>query len=81
MGLISIGFKVSFLGTEKKFSKASCLIYCPDPKLEHFCFSFGSEDKSTKRKMSTLFFILMMDVLTAKRLVTTIPFFLSLIFM
>lgn len=81
MGLISVGIKVSFLGTKKKFSKASSLIYCPHPKLEHFCLSFGSKNKSTKYEMSTLFFILMMNVLTAKRRVTMILSFLSLIFM
>lgn len=79
MGLFSVGIKVTFLGT-KKFSKAGCLIYCPDSKLEHFCLSFGSKNKSTKHKMSTSFFILLMDVLTAERLLAMISFFLSLIF-
>lgn len=75
MGLISIGIKVTSLGTEKKFSKAGCLIYCPNPKLEHLCLRFGSKNKSTKCKTSTLFFILLLDVLTAKRLVAMISFF------
>ena len=81
MGLISVGIKVTFLGTKKKFSMAGCLIYCPDPELEHFCLSFDRKNKSTKREMSTLFFILLMDVLTAESLVTRISFFLSFIFM
>lgn len=79
MGLVSLGTKVTFLGTKKKLSKADCLIFCPDPRVEHFCLPFGSKNKSTERKMSTLPFILLIDVLTTETsccdLLFSIPYF------
>lgn len=45
VGLISVGLKVTFLRAQKKFSKAGCLIYCPDPKLEHSCLGSGSKEQ------------------------------------
>lgn len=82
MGLISVGIKVTFLPAQKKFSKAGSLIYCPDPKLEHFCLVLAVKNKSAKCEVSTLCFILLMDVLTAKRFLTMLSscFFFSCFF-
>lgn len=75
MGLISVGIKVTFLHAQKKFSKAGSLIYCPDPKLEHFCLVLAVKNKSAKCEVSTLCFILLMDVLTAKRFLAMLSSF------